>query len=153
MKRKLLTLVFAASVSIVSFTGCKKDANAPAKGGSRKEQLVGSYKMTELSLTRVNPETQKEETIDILEENFQSCERDNLYVLKADMTTAVVDAGEQCDPSSNDTGTWSMPNDQTIVMDDQTYNIENINGNTLKMTVHIDQEGTQATLNLTYVKQ
>lgn len=40
----------------------------------------------------------EEGTTDILA-STNSCDKDNLYVLKADMTSAVVDTGEQCDPS------------------------------------------------------
>ena len=147
MKRKLFTLVLAASVAVLSFTACKKDANAPAKGGGTlKEKLVGSYKMTKLAIEQDGNST------DVLQQ-YSSCDRDNVYVLKADMTTQVIDAGEQCSPSSDDTGTWSLPNDNTIVMDEQTYHIEGMDGTTLKMSVPFEQDGVSATLKMTYVKQ
>jgi hypothetical protein len=148
MKRKLFTIVLSAAISVLSITGCKKDANKPGDngGGSLKERLVGTYKMTELKLI------QEGQTADILEQ-YEPCDRDNLYILKADMTSAVVDAGQQCDPSSNDTGTWSLEDDETLVIDGQDWNIESLNGNTLKMSVDIEQNGVEATLKMTYVKQ
>lgn len=154
MKRKLFTLVLAASMAVVSFTGCKKDAASPGKGGGTlKEKLVGSYKMTKLTLTYIDPETAKEKTYDVLEETYRSCDKDNLYVLKADMTSQIIDAGEQCSPSSDDTGSWSLPDNNTIVMEDQTYHIESMDGTTLKMTVALEEDGVEETLNMTYVKQ
>ena len=152
MKRKLFTLVVAASMAVVSFTGCKKDAASPGKGGGLKEKLVGSYKMTKLTLTQVDPETQEEQTTDILDQ-YSSCDRDNIYVLKSDMTSQVIDAGEQCSPSSDDTGSWSLPDNNTIVMDEQTYHIDSMDGTNLKMSVDIEQDGVEATLKMTYVKQ
>src|SRR4051794_8780322 len=156
MKRQLCTLVLAASMAIVTFTGCKKDAAKPndngGGGGTLKEKLVGSYKMTALTLTRENPDTQKDETTDVLAQ-YRPCDRDNLYVLKADMTTQVIDAGEQCSPSSNDTGAWSLPDENTITVDGQTYHLESIIGKTVKMSVEMEQEGAEATLNVTWLKQ
>lgn len=95
---------------------------------------------------------QEEGTIDVLA-HMNSCDRDNLYVLKADMTTAVVDAGEQCSPSSDDTGTWSLPDNNTIVIDGQTYQIKSMDGTTLKMSAEYSEDGVEATINITYVKQ
>lgn len=147
MKRKLLTLVLAASMVVIAFTACKKDSDSPAKGGSLKEKLVGTYKMTQLTM-----EQEGGGTTDILAE-YTPCDRDNLYVLKADMTSAIIDAGEQCSPSSNDTGTWSLTDNSTIDMDGQSYHIESMDGTTLKMSVPFEQDGVNATLKLVYVKQ
>ncbi len=85
MERQLFTLVLADSMAIIGFTGCSKNADKPTtdvggndKGGgggsSLKDKLVGTYKMTELALV------QGESTTDILEQ-YNSCDRDNLYIL------------------------------------------------------------------------
>lgn len=147
MKRKLFTLVVAASMVIVSLTGCKKDASAPGKGGGTlKEKLVGSYKMTKLTME------QEGQATDILAQ-YKPCDRDNLYVLKADMTSEIVDAGDQCDPSSDDTGSWELVDNNTIQMDGQTYHIDSMDGTTLKMSVPFQQDGVNGTLKVIYVKQ
>lgn len=148
MKRKLLSFVLAAFVSVISFTSCSKNADKPDKpgGNSTKDKLVGYYKLTALTL-------EHEGGTENLLPYMSSCNRDNLYVLKADMTTAVVDAGEQCSPPSDDTGTWSLPNDNTIVMDGETYEIESTDGRTLKMSAEYSEDGVEGTVNMTYVKQ
>jgi hypothetical protein len=147
MKTKLFTLAVAASMAILSLTGCKKDAASPEKGGGTlKEKLVGSYKMTKLAIEQGGSST------DVLEQ-YSSCDRDNIYVLKADMTSQIIDAGEECSPSSDDTGSWSLPDNNTIMMDDQSYHIDSMDGSTLKMSVPFEQDGVEATLRMTYVKQ
>lgn len=70
----------------------------------------------------------EEGTTDILA-STNSFDKDNLYVLKADMTSAVVDTGEQCDPSSNDTGTCNLPDNNTIVLNGTSFQIKSYGWN------------------------
>lgn len=147
MKTKLFTLVLAASLSVLSFTSCSKNADKPATpGNSTKDKLVGSYKLAEVTLV------DEEGTTDVLA-LMNSCDRDDLYVLKADMTSAVVDAGEQCSPSSAETGTWSLPDNNTIVLSGTTFQIKSMDGTTLKLSGEYSEDDIEATLNITYVKQ
>ena len=163
MKRTLFALVLAAFLSASTFTSCSKKADVPATntgggsgngngngGGSSsspKDKFVGSYKLAEVTLVvDGNP-------YDVLAE-MSSCDRDNLYVLKADMTSAVVDAGEQCSPSSAETSTWSLPDNNTIVLSETTFTIKSMDGKTMKLSgEYSDEEIEAATLNITYVKQ
>lgn len=147
MKRKLFTLVLAASALVSCLTGCSKNADKPGNPGiSTKDKIVGSYKLTELTLV------QQEGTTDVLA-HMNSCDKDNLFVFKADMTSAVIDAGEQCDPSSGETGTWSLPDDNTLVLNGTTLKIKSLDGTTLKLSGEYSDEEVEGTVNVTYVKQ
>ncbi len=147
MKRQLFTLVLATFISALTFVGCSKNTDKPGNGrSSTKDKLVGSYKLQELTLVHQGG------TADVLE-SMDACDRDNVYILKADMTSAVVDAGQQCDPASDETGTWSLPNDNTIVLSGTTLQIKSMTGNTLKLSTDYSGEGIEGKLNITYVKQ
>lgn len=160
MKRNLFTLVLAFSLSALTFTGCSKNADKPANnagggsgngngGGSTsspKDKFIGSYKLAEVTLV------DEGSTADVLAE-MASCDKDNLYVLKADMTASVVDAGEQCSPSSAETGTWSLPDNNTIVLSGTTFTIISMDGKTMKLSGEYSDDDIEATLNITYVKQ
>jgi hypothetical protein len=91
-------------------------------------------------------------TYDVLAE-MPSCDQDNLYVLKADMTSAVVDAGEQCSPSAAETSTWSLPDNNTLVLSGTTFTIESMDGKTMKLSGEYSDDEVEGTLNITYVKQ
>jgi hypothetical protein len=160
MKRNLFTLVLAFSLSALTFTGCSKNTEKPANnagggsgngngGGSTsspKDKFIGSYKLAEVTLVAEGT------TYDVLAE-MPSCDQDNLYVLKADMTSAVVDAGEQCSPSAAETSTWSLPDNNTLVLSGTTFTIESMDGKTMKLSGEYSDDEVEGTLNITYVKQ
>ena len=54
------------------------------------------------------------------------CDRDDLVILKTDGTYTFTDAGVQCVPTSDDTGTWSVSG-STVSIDGDPYIIESFN--------------------------
>jgi hypothetical protein len=148
MKKQLFTLLFAVSASIIGITSCSKKADGPGGGsaGSLKEKLVGSYRITQIELIT------DDEPTDILA-GWNDCDKDNLFVLKADNTSAVVDAGEQCDPPSDDTGVWEVKNNTTVSLNGQLFKILSMDGGNLRMTSTYIEDGEEQTLNVAYQKQ
>ena len=145
MKTRMITYLFAAFISALAFTACSKKADTPTEGGGiTKEKLVGTYKITEIKLVSESG------TEDVLAEQ-SACDRDNFFQLKADMTAVIIDAGQQCSPSSDDTGTWEYRDASTVVLNGTLFTIKSMVGPTLKMSSE-DTEA-QSVLNVTYVKQ
>lgn len=139
----MITFLFAAFISALAITACSKKADAPGGGGGiTKEKLVGTYKFAEIKWT---PSGGTEE--DILA-NENECQKDDLLQFKADMTLVTIDAGEQCSPSTDDTGSWEYKGGNTVVLNGTEFTIKSFVGSTLKMT-----STENGTLNVTYEKQ
>ena len=60
---------------------------------------------------------------------------DDVYKLNSNLSYEVVDAGTQCDPTTNSTGDWSLPNSTTIVVNDETSTIRKFDGKNLELVV------------------
>jgi hypothetical protein len=147
MKRQFVAILSVLLITVLSLTACKKDDQGPSNEtkGYSKERLVGTYRVTALS-TVVNGTT-----INILAQ-WDDCEKDNLQILKADMTYSAVDAGVKCDDATDDTGTWSI-NGSKLVIDGEEFNIDNFEGNKLELSSNIPLQNTTYPIKATYTKQ
>jgi hypothetical protein len=140
--KKLFLGAMALSLLAVS---CKKD-DTPANVTPTKENLTGSYKLTAMTVQGNNVFDNANDNMNI----YESCQRDDIYKLNADMTYQVVDAGTVCNPDGSYDGTdWELLANNQISLDGNTLTITSFDGKTLKVT------GSQAgiTMNSTYVKQ
>lgn len=118
---------FALSALVVLATACGKDDEKAVT--PTKDNLVGSYKTTKLTMTSNG------QTVDITNNDMftESCERDDIIKLNSTGTYDVVDAGVQCDPTSDDSGTWSLTNSTTLTLDGAPVTIKSFNGKTLEI--------------------
>src|SRR5215203_6100080 len=99
MKKTILALTMLS----VAFVSCKKDDKDEAVTPT-KENLAGSYKVTAATAAGINVFNNPDESIN----EFEACERDDVYTLNADLTAVRADAGTQCDPVNNGTGIWDL---------------------------------------------
>jgi hypothetical protein len=135
-------VVVALSALLFITVSCKKDDN-----NISKENLVGSY-----TLVSVTAKYGTSPEVDITDDWIEPCQQDDVTTLKADDTYAVVDAGVQCDPPSDDVGTWSVSGN-SFTLDGETFVISSFSGNTLVLSVTETSGGQTATLKMTLRKQ
>jgi hypothetical protein len=135
-------VVVALSALLFITVSCIKDDN-----NISKENLVGSY-----TLVSVTAKYGTSPEVDITDDWIEPCQQDDVTTLKADDTYAVVDAGVQCDPPSDDVGTWSVSGN-SFTLDGETFVISSFSGNTLVLSVTETSGGQTATLKMTLRKQ
>ena len=135
-------MIIAFSALALVFTSCKKDEESKAVTPT-KENLTGTWMITSMKLGNATG------SMDIFS-TFDACQKDDKYLLNADLSYAVEDAGTKCDPDGGYTGgTWALTNATTIDLDGEVNTIDSFDGKTLVASV--DQGG--AKLTTTYVKQ
>ena len=136
----LCTILFFA-------TACKKDNNDSVP--ITTENLAGNYKFASATVKYGSSPEQDYSSFVFTEE----CEKDDITTLKTDGTYTVLDAGVQCDPPTEDSGTWSLSGSNTIVMDGEDFTISRFDGKTLQLTDTYTDNGQTITLKLTLSKQ
>ena len=119
---KKTIIAFVAIVTLA--TSCKKDKNEQT--AVTKENLAGTYKIASVKM-QVNGGAEQ----DITTSYYEACELDDLQTLKTDMTYLNVDAGVQCSPAGDFSGTWDLPNNTTIVLDGFSLTIKSLTGSQL----------------------
>lgn len=128
MTRIFTKLLAIALVAVSSFSACTK--NTPQT--YTKDQLIGTY--TIVSITGKTTNTPEENLIDVY---LDDCQKDDLMVLKSDLTLQMVDAGTTCVPSSNDTGDWNVWGN-TFYWNGEAYRVKSLTNTNLV----IDQTNT-----------
>jgi hypothetical protein len=141
MKKLLLGL----SVIVLLTASCKKDKSETKTVTPTKENLTGKYKIIAATVNGVDVYNNSNASVNV----FEACDRDDEYYLNTDLSYDVVDAGTQCSPDNNWTGTWSLTNSTTIDLDGDVFTIKSFDGTTLVAT-YTDQG---ITYSATYVKQ
>jgi hypothetical protein len=97
--RKIILAVSAIAIILV-INACKKSDSATSNAKT-VQNLSGTYGITAISVTASGL------TIDEFA-TLVACEKDNLIILKTDLTLTYNDAGVVCTPSEEATGTWSL---------------------------------------------
>ena len=123
MKKTFLRSSVVVLLAIASLTGCKKDKNEAVT--PTQENLIGSYKLTAFT-GQVNGGAETDAMA-----SFQSCQKDDLYKLNADLSFNYLDAGTACDPAGDDNGTWVLISPTKIAFYGYEFDIISFNGNTL----------------------
>ena len=87
-------------------------------------------------------------------DSLVACERDDELRLNANLTYDYIDTGIVCSPSGNYSGTWDLPNSNTLVLDHfSQYTIKSFNNKTLVL-VYVDLYSSPTiTYTLTLVKE
>ena len=131
------------------FTSCKKDDDNNDRSARTKENLSGSYVLVSAIAKSGTLE------LDITNnENFlPSCTKDDVITLNSDNSFVSTDAGVKCTPDGSYSGTWSLPNTNTIILDDETFTILDFDGTNLKLSYKADTPLGQADIISTFKKQ
>jgi hypothetical protein len=138
MKKVCLVL----SAFVLFFASCSKDDNNVTPSQSN---LPGTYRLTAVTEDGVNIFNNTDASLN----TFDACERDDQFKLNADGTTQQIDAGVQCSPPNNNTGSWSLASASSIVLNGIPFVIDSFNGTTLKVSNNLFGAAYVAT----YVKQ
>ena len=142
MKKTLIA--FVAIVSLA--TSCKKEKEE-AKAVT-KENVAGTYKIASVKM-QLNGGAEQ----DITSTYYDACELDDQQTLKTDMTYLNVDAGTQCMPAGDITGTWDLPNSTTIVLDGFSFTIKSFTGTQLVVGDSETSGGVTTAYSITLNKQ
>jgi hypothetical protein len=141
--RKILLCVSAA---VMLLTACNKDEDEePGPITPTVANLTGSYKITASTANGVNVFDNGNTAMNF----YEPCMRDDVYTLVGNGSYTLTDAGTQCNPPGDDTGTWSLTNATTLNIDGSDWTINSWNGKTL--VVSMSFQG--ATFQETYTRQ
>jgi hypothetical protein len=143
MKRSLLAL----SAFVLMFTACKKSDSAGGVSPT-KENLAGNYKYVSIKgKVGNNPES------DVTDSFLDACQKDDVTNLNVNLNYTVTDAGVQCNPPSNDSGTWSVSGNTFTLDATESFTISSFNGTDLVLTQTETVSGQTFTLTYNLKKQ
>ncbi len=95
---------FAAVAASALLFSCKK--NDKTSCDATVAALAGNYKIVKITVAGQ----------DVTNSYYsEDCNKDDIFQLKADKTLAYVDAGTQCSPADNGTGSWDVVNGQITI--------------------------------------
>ncbi|NCU06113.1 MAG: lipocalin family protein [Chitinophagaceae bacterium] len=89
---------FAAVAASAILFSCKK--NDKTSCDATVAAIAGKYKISSMTIAGQS----------VIDQFMDACQKDDVYELKADKTVVYDDAGTQCSPSGDDTGTWDVVN-------------------------------------------
>ena len=104
---------------------CKKNNDVSANVTPTKDNLVGTYKLSKITIRMGSSETPYP---------LGQCQADDLEQLNADMTYNPIDAGLSCNPSGSFNSTWALNSSTAITIDATDYIIEKFDGKNLQLT-------------------
>lgn len=143
-------MLIAFSAIAIMFTACKKEKDEAQAVTPTKENLTGTWMITAHTLSASGNTVDVYNNSDASMNIYEACDRDDKYILKADLSYEVVDAGTQCSPDNNSTGgTWEFTNSTTVVIEDETGTINSFDGKNLV----VSNVAGSLTSKITYVKQ
>lgn len=145
---KNIKLTALLMMGIVMALSCKKNGDGPSSSGSEinVNNISGTYKLTAATITIDG------KTTDVLA-TMEPCEKDNLQKLNTDLTYKSIDAGVQCNPPSDETGTWDLQGTTTLVLDGIPIDIDKFDGTHLVISVSGENEGVPYKVKQTLTKQ
>jgi hypothetical protein len=130
-------------VAISSFSACTKTTK-----NYTKEDLIGTYTIISIRGTANSGPEQ-----DLTNIYLDDCQRDDLMVLKSDLSLQVVDAGTTCVPSSNDnTGDWSVSG-STFFWNGEPYHIKSLTNTTLVVDQTTTSNGVTEVITVTFTRR
>ncbi len=104
MKLNRFMIVLLAAILIFSSCKKKKDTNNNNNCNLTEANFLGNYKVESVTykLSASSPD------IDGTSRVFNACELDDVTTFNSNHTYTYTDAGTQCTPAGDDTGTWSL---------------------------------------------
>ncbi len=137
MKKILLSLC----VMSIAFVGCKDD-NDDVTCALNTAGVAAAYKITALTY-KADAATPAVDMFALMD----PCEKDDVITLNANNTVTYTDAGTQCVPPGNDTGTW-MLSGSTITLDGEVGTISNYSCAGMTVTINGTTAGEVTTVTL-----
>lgn len=138
-------ILFALSAFALVLTSCDKDEDDNSEVTT--ENLAGAYKLVSMKMKVNNgPEMDVTSSID-------DCSRDDIQTLLVNGTYTITDAGVQCSPTTTDSGTWSLQNTTTILIDSDPFTIKSWDGDKLEITETYTDQGITYTVTVLMDKQ
>jgi hypothetical protein len=144
MKKTSIRLVLALGLFAITFGACKKDKDEAVS--VTKENLLGSYKLTELKLIVAG------QPVDLYTTYLEACQRDDIYKLNADFTVQVNDEGTKCGQGASYSSTWELDGNY-IDIDGYSGDVKSFDGKTLVIEGSGSQGGISGTAKAVFVKQ
>ncbi len=117
-----LFLLLSVAFLFAIISSCKKSSSS--NSSITKENLAGSYKLTDLTITI--PPFPAQNILD----SVPACQRDDIVKLNLDLTMQNIDAGTKCNPPGDFSSTWSLSGD-SIRVDTLVGVIQKFDGKTL----------------------
>ncbi len=144
-------LTIAIAMAIVTIFGCSKsDSGGGNPSDVTTANVSGSYKLTSIVLSiPPAPPIDYTDSVDVI----AVCQRDDIYKLNTDLTYNYIDAGTQCSPPGDGTGSWKLIGTTKIVIDSDTADINSFTGTVLKISVTSTVSGITGTVTQTLTKQ
>ncbi len=144
MTRTFTKLLVLALVAISLFSACSKTTTQTYT----KDQLIGTYTIVSIRGAATGAPEQ-----DLMSVFLDDCQRDDLMVLKSDLTLQMVDAGTTCVPSSNDdSGDWNV-NGNTFYWDGEPYRIKSLTNTSLVIEESTTNNGVTQTITVTLTRR
>lgn len=135
---------------LVLVTSCKKDDDDNNDPSARtKENLSGNYVLVS-AIAKLGV---FEQDITNDETYIPACTKDDVLTLKSDFTFSSTDAGVKCNPDGSYSGNWSLPNTNTIIIENRTFTILDFDGSNLKLSNRADTPLGQVDITSTFRKQ
>lgn len=144
MKKTSIRIILALVLSAALFGSCKKDKDEAVT--VTKENLLGSYKLTELKLIVAG------QPVDLYTTFLEACQRDDIYKLNGDFTVEVKDEGTQCGQGTGYESTWELDGNY-IDIDGYSGDVKSFDGKTLVIEGNGSQGGISGTAKAVFVKQ
>jgi len=121
MKKTLLFVMVSATALLLIISGCSKKNDSQA---STMKNVAGTYKLTASTGAFGGV------TLNIYD-SIPACHRDDNYMLNADSTYQIIDAGTQCNPPDNSQGTWFISGNYFIRNGTDSSTIKSFSGSQL----------------------
>ena len=128
------------------FFSCDKDDN---ECETTAQDIAGSYRVTAATY-RASSTSAEVDYYNTLYSDPR--ERDDIVTFNANGTYTFADAGVQCVPSGNDTGTWSLVSATSITIDGDALTLESFNCQQLVIS-NFDTQIAGVRLKLTLTRQ
>ena len=119
---------------LILVSSCKKDDDDADPSARNVENLSGNYVFVSASAKILGVEQDITNNTTFI----PACTKDDVINLKSDLTFSSTDAGVKCNPDGSYSGTWSLPNDNTIIIDGETFTITEFDGRNLKLNYKED---------------
>jgi hypothetical protein len=146
--KKLFFVLLIPSLSLI-FNSCTKSASASidVTAAITYQLLAGTYKTTSIMAKDNNTGG----TIDMYAQ-MSSCQKDDTEILSPDGTYYYVDAGTQCSPAGDNTGTWTLSVNK-ITIGSINANIQSYDGQNLVVTYVQTAGGSTYSITQKFVRQ
>ena len=139
MKKNMLPgkyIILLLFLGVFAFASCKKDKNEDEKKPTKKELLANKWKVSDVQDAAGN-------SYIILPIPQIQCLKDNIFILKSDNSYTIDEGSVVCDPSTAQSGTWSLTDSDTKIEFKQTgtdplvVTLVDINATTLKISYEL----------------